>query len=103
VELQWFDTIEQASPAWDHTHLQLGRGSARVRVTAAHAPRMELAVVSRSPGVLKNPQATFELCVDRDRLGEAAIDPWGQPIHESVHGPYLRFLDDASRRSSTRS
>jgi AraC-like DNA-binding protein len=145
VELHGFDTIEQASPAWDHTHLQLGRGSSRVRVTAAHAPRMELAVVSRSPGVLirgapprgmsvlgvclegptlhlqrlpwqrdrvgvltaggefeiisTTPQTIFELCVDRDRLGEAAIDRWGQPFPDSVHGPYLRFRDDASRLS----
>ena len=42
VELQGFDAIEQASPAWDHAHQQLGRGSARVRVTTAQAPRMEL-------------------------------------------------------------
>jgi AraC family ethanolamine operon transcriptional activator len=52
VDLYGFDAVEQVSPAWDHAHSQLGRGDARVRVTVAHTRRMELAVVSRSPGVL---------------------------------------------------
>lgn len=44
------------------------------------------------------PQTVFELCVDLDRLDEAALAHWGQRFPATISGPCLRFRDGPSRR-----
>jgi AraC family ethanolamine operon transcriptional activator len=52
LELHDFDAIQSAGPEWDHSNTQLGRGPPKLQAMAAHSPAMELALISRSPGVL---------------------------------------------------
>jgi len=144
IEFHDFDAIREASPEWKHSHEQIGRGPARVRVMGAQTALMQLGVVSRSPGVLirgtpprgttvlavnlkgpllsvqrisweqdriavvprgmefeiisTKPHTILELCVDHERLDEAALARWGRRFPVTTSGPVLRFRDDASRR-----
>jgi AraC-like DNA-binding protein len=47
-----FDALREVSPGWDQEYAQLGRGAPSARLSFANTPSMELAVVSRAPGVL---------------------------------------------------
>jgi AraC family ethanolamine operon transcriptional activator len=144
VQIDDFDAIPTLSPGWDQAHVQLGRGTPCARTTFAHTPWMELAVISRAPGVLLQgapprgttvvavnlqgpalhlqrhpwerdllgvvprggefeivstaPHTLFGLCVDQDRLDEAALTHWGQRFPARFSGAGLRFRDAASRR-----
>ena len=51
-EFDDFDAIQEIAPDWDQSHLQIGRGRARARITISQTGRMTLAAVSRSPGIL---------------------------------------------------
>jgi len=67
IEFHDFDAIQEVGPKWDHMHTQIGRGLATVRATGARTSTMELAVVSRSPGVLIRgapPQGMMVLAVN---------------------------------------
>ena len=143
IHVDDFDAIRAMSPRWDLSHVQLGRGTPCARVTFAHTPLMELAVISRAPGVLlrgapppgttlvavnlhgpalhaqrspwerdllgvvprggefeiisTTPHTLFGLCVDQDRLDEAALTHWGQRFPARLSGAGLRFRDEASR------
>ncbi len=51
VELDDFDAIDEVSPVWDHEHVQVGRGAARIRGEMAHTASMQVAEIERSPCV----------------------------------------------------
>lgn len=79
IELDGFDATLTFSPAWQTSYQQVGRGIPRVRVTFAHAPRLELAVISRTPGLLVRgapPPGTVVLAVN---LRGSAIQLQGHP------------------------
>jgi AraC family ethanolamine operon transcriptional activator len=52
----------------------------------------EFEIISTTPHTL------FSLCVDQDRLDEAALTHWGQRFPARLPGAGLRFRDEASRR-----
>jgi AraC family ethanolamine operon transcriptional activator len=52
----------------------------------------EFEIISTTPHTL------FGLCVDQDRLDDAALTHWGMRFPERLSGPGLRFRDTASRR-----
>jgi len=139
-----FDALREMNPRWDQEYAQLGRGSPCAKLTFVHTPSLELAVVSRAPGVLfqgapppgmavlavnlrghalhvqrrtwerdllgvvprggefeiisTTPHTLFGLCVDQDRLDEAARAHWEQPFPARNVGPGLRIRDETSRR-----
>jgi AraC-like DNA-binding protein len=51
IDLDDFDAIRNVSPEWDQVHYQIGRGRVRLRVAVAQTSEMQVAFVSRSPGV----------------------------------------------------
>lgn len=139
-----FNALRGLNPRWEQEYAQLGRGSPIVKLSFANTPSMELAVVSRAPGVIfqgapppgmavlavnlqglslhlrrhpwerdllgvvprggefeiisATPHTLFGLCVDQDRLDDAALTHWGQRFPANHSGPGLRFRDSASRR-----
>jgi AraC family ethanolamine operon transcriptional activator len=139
-----FDALRELGPRWEQEYAQLGRGAPSTKLSFVNTPSMELAVVSRAPGVLfqgapppgmavlavnlrgrslhaqrrpweldllgvvprggefeiisTTPHTLFGLCVDQDRLDEAARAHWGQPFPARQVGPGLRIRDETSRR-----
>ena len=144
IRVDEFDALRELNPRWDLEYVQLGRGAPSTRLSFVSTPSMELAVVSRAPGVLfqgapppgmavvavnlrglslhlqrhpwerdllgfvprggeaeiisTTPHTLFGLCVDQDRLDEAALMHWGRRFPARTSGPVLRFRDPASRR-----
>jgi len=144
VHVDEFDALRALNPRWDQEYAQLGRGSPVTRLSFVNTPSLELAVVSRAPGVLfqgapppgmaalavnlgghslhvqrrpwerdllgvaprggefeiisTTPHTLFGLCVDQDRLDEAARAHWEQPFPARNAGPGLRIRDETSRR-----
>ncbi len=105
IEFHDFDAIRDASPEWEHSHEQIGRGPVRVRVMGAHTAPMQLGVVFRSPGVLIRgtpPRGTSVLAVklkgpvlsvqriswERDRL---AVVPRGTEFEIISTTPHTIF------------
>jgi len=144
VHVEGFDAFREMNPRWQQEYAQLGRGSPVARLSFVNTPSLELAVVSRAPGVLfqgapprgmailavnlrgeslhaqrrpwdrdllgfvprggefeiisPTPHTLFGLCVDHDRLDEAARAHGGQPFPARIVGPGLRIRDETSRR-----
>jgi len=144
MRVDGFDALRELGPRWDQEYAQLGRGAPSTKLSFVNTPSMELALVSRAPGVLfhgapppgmavvavslqgislhlqrhpwtrdllgvvprggefeiisTTPHTLFGLCVDQDRLDDAALTRWGQRFPANQFGPGLRFRDPASRR-----
>jgi AraC family ethanolamine operon transcriptional activator len=144
MRVDGFDALRELGPRWDQEYAQLGRGAPSTKLSFVNTPSMELALVSRTPGVLfqgapppgmavvavslqetslhlrrhpwerdllgvvprggefeiisTTPLTLFGLCVDQDRLDDAALTHWGQRFPANHFGPGLRFRDPASRR-----
>jgi hypothetical protein len=144
VHVGEFDALRELNPRWDQEYAQLGRGSPSTKLSFLNTPSLELAVVSRAPGVLfqgapppgmailavnlrgrslhaqrrpwerdllgvvprggefeiisTTPHTLFGLCVDHDRLDDAARAHWGKAFPAKHLGPGLRIRDEASRR-----
>ena len=47
-----FNALRGLNPRWEQEYAQLGRGSPSAKLSFANTPSMELAVVSRAPGVI---------------------------------------------------
>jgi AraC family ethanolamine operon transcriptional activator len=144
LQVDDFEALRKLGKGWDQEYTQLGRGAPSTTLSFVNTPTMELAVVSRAPGVLfqgapppgmaalavklrgdslvlkrqpwdrdllgveprggefeiisTTPHTLFGLCVDQDRLDDAALTHWGRRFPAMHFGPGLRFRDEASRR-----
>jgi AraC family ethanolamine operon transcriptional activator len=148
IRVDEFDALREVGPRWDQEYAQLGRGAPSAKLSFVNTPSMELAVVSRAPGVLfqgapppgmavvavnlrglslhlqrhpwgrdllgvvprggefeiisTTPHTLFGLCVDQDRLDDAALTHWGRRFTAGHLGPGMRFRDPANRRGLIR-
>jgi AraC family transcriptional regulator, ethanolamine operon transcriptional activator len=84
MRVDGFDALRELNPNWDQEYVQLGRGAPSTRLSFVNTPSMELAVVSRAPGVLFQGAPPAGMAVVAVRLQGLRLHlqrhPWKQDL-----------------------